>query len=76
MDYLQSLFNPKYCQSALKVALFVGTMLFTINHGSALIQGEMTQQRWISGMLTYLIPYSVNIHGRWSSSRLKSPESN
>ncbi len=36
-DYLQSLINPKYSQSALKVALFVGTMLFIINHGDALI---------------------------------------
>ncbi|WP_330204266.1 nitrate/nitrite transporter NrtS [Cyanobacterium sp. Dongsha4] len=75
-DYLQSLLNPKYSQSALKVALFVGTMLFIINHGSALIQGKMTQQRWISGVLTYFIPYSVNIHGQWSSNRLKSSRSN
>lgn len=76
MDYLQSLFNPKYGQSAFKVALFVGTVLFAINHGNALIRGEMTQQRWISGMLTYFIPYTVNIHGQWSSNRLKSSRLN
>lgn len=71
---MQSLINPKYSQSALKVALLVGSMLFIINHGEALIRGKMTQQRWISGMLTYLIPYGVNIHGRWSSNRFKSSQ--
>lgn len=58
-DYLQCLINPKYGQSALKVALFVGLMLFIINHGSALIfliQGKMTRQRWIAGIFTYFIP--------------------
>ena len=70
-NYLQNLTNPKYSQTAIKVALFVGTVLFLLNHGHALIDGEMNKQRWISGILSYLVPYSVNIHGQWSHSKLR-----
>jgi hypothetical protein len=67
-DYLQNLANPQYRQSAVKVALLVGTVLFLLNHGNALLQGTMNQQRWISGLLTYFVPYCVNVHGQWSKS--------
>ncbi|NEO39540.1 MAG: hypothetical protein F6J90_25680 [Moorea sp. SIOASIH] len=52
--------------TALKVALVVGSVLFVINHGSALLQGQMNRERWISGGLTYMIPYLVNIHGQYT----------
>lgn len=52
---------------ALKVAAIVGTVLFIINHGAALTQGKMTRSRWLSGLLTYLVPYAVNIHGQYVS---------
>ncbi|NEP47338.1 MAG: hypothetical protein F6K65_00175 [Moorea sp. SIO3C2] len=52
--------------TALRVALVVGSLLFVINHGSALLQGQMTQQRWISAGLTYMVPYLVNIHGQYT----------
>ncbi|MFP4104039.1 MAG: nitrate/nitrite transporter NrtS [Coleofasciculus sp.] len=45
----------------------VGSILFMINHGSAVVQGKMTRDRWISGLLTYLVPYGVNIHGQYIS---------
>ena len=35
--------------------------------GSALLQGKMTSDRWISVVLTYLVPYFVNIHGQFIS---------
>ena len=57
--------------TAFKVALIVGTILFVINHGSTLIKGKMTKQRWISGILTYLVPYAVNIHGQCFSQSSK-----
>ena len=70
-NYLQNLANAQYRQSAVKVALFVGTVLFMLNHGNALLKGKMTQQRWISGFLTYFVPYCVNVHGQWSKSNLE-----
>ena len=73
-EFIKALVDPKFAFSAVKVALVVGSVLFTINHGSALAKGEMTRTRWLSGLITYLIPYSVNIHGQFTSSR-KSIES-
>lgn len=59
-----ALFNPEFAQTAWKVALVVGTVLFTINHGPAVLQGKMTRARWISAAMTYMVPYMVNIHGQ------------
>ncbi|AFZ47325.1 hypothetical protein Cyast_1360 [Cyanobacterium stanieri PCC 7202] len=65
-SYGQYLVTPKYAKKGLKVALFVGTAIFMINHGTALAQGKMTPQRWLSGILSYSVPYFVSIHGQWS----------
>lgn len=71
-EYGTSLLNPELAPTAVKVALIVGSLLFAINHGSALLQGDMSRQRWLSGILTYLVPYCVNIHGQYIS-RAKKP---
>jgi len=53
------------CRSlSIKVALVVGTILFTINHGSALLSHQMNAGRWISAVLTYGVPFMVSIHGQ------------
>ena len=59
--------TPDMLQSALRVCLVVGTLLFCINHGSALAQGEMQRTRWISAVLTYCVPFSVSLHGQVTS---------
>ena len=63
----RSLFDPKLVPTALKVALIVGTVLLLINHGHALLQGQMTRDRWVSAHLSYFVPYVVNIHGQFIS---------
>ena len=60
--FIKALLDPEFAPSAVKVALVVGSVLFMINHDFALARGEMTRTRWLSGLITYLIPYSVNIH--------------
>lgn len=65
--YFASLIDPKFVPTALKVALVVGSILFMINHGHALLTGTMKRDRWISAGLTYLVPYFVNIHGQYIS---------
>ncbi len=53
------------CRSlSIKVALVVGTILFTINHGRALLSHQMDAERWISAVLTYGVPFMVSIHGQ------------
>jgi hypothetical protein len=62
-----SLVNPKFVPTGLRVALVVGSILFFVNHGNALFQGQMNRDRWISAILTYCVPYMVSIHGQYSS---------
>jgi hypothetical protein len=66
-EYCLCLVNKEMMPTALKVALVVGSILFTINHGSALIKGQMNSDRWIAATLTYIVPYLVNIHGQYIS---------
>ncbi len=62
--YVIHLKDPDFAPQALQVAAVVGTLIFMINHGSALISGAMTRARWISAGLTFLVPYCVSIHGQ------------
>ena len=59
-----TLAEPKCHATALRVAIVVGSILFTINHGEALLNGRMTRTRWIAGLCTYIVPYSVSLHGQ------------
>ncbi len=72
-EFWDSLFNPKFAQTAVRVALFVGTVLLIINHGNALVKGQMNPERWISAVLTYCVPYMVSIHGQFVSASRKRP---
>lgn len=63
--FFASLFGKDFMAVAFKVAVVVGSVLFAINHGLALLKGEMSRDRWISAGLTYLIPYLVNIRGQY-----------
>ncbi|WP_425213896.1 nitrate/nitrite transporter NrtS [Tumidithrix helvetica] len=65
--------DPEMRPTALKVAFIVGSVLFALNHGVSLLQGEMTTERWISAALTYLVPYTVSMHGQ-ASARLRLSE--
>jgi hypothetical protein len=71
-EYFLSLGDSEFILTGLKTALVVGTLLFLINHGAALLRGEMTVERWISTIVTYVMPYLVNVHGQYSYRR-KSP---
>jgi hypothetical protein len=66
-EYGLCLVNQEMMPTGLKVSVVVGSILFIINHGSAVVGGEMNRDRWISAGVTYLIPYMVNIHGQYVS---------
>ncbi len=44
---------------ALGYALVVGTVLIVINHGDALLAGELSTGRILRMLLTELVPYTV-----------------
>ncbi|MCF4967056.1 nitrate/nitrite transporter NrtS [Nostoc sp. CMAA1605] len=66
-EYWLCLGDKNMMPTAVKVAVVVGSILFTINHGAAVITGKMTRDRWIAATLTYIVPYLVNIHGQYIS---------
>lgn len=45
---------------ALKIALVVGTILATINHGDAILEASMTTTAWVKVLLTFCVPYGVS----------------
>jgi hypothetical protein len=64
--YLASLLDPEFIPTGLRTAALVGSLLFLINHGPALMRGDMTHERWMSTALTYLMPYLVSVYGQHS----------
>jgi hypothetical protein len=72
--YLVSLADREFIATGIKTALLVGSMLFAINHGPAVLRQQMTRDRWISGGLTYLMPYLVNVYGQYASRSRKQPQ--
>lgn len=65
MQFYAAWTDPCLKPIAIRVALVVGSILFILNHGSAVLQGKMSQDRWIAGLATYLVPYTVSIHGQY-----------
>lgn len=48
--------------TAIKVALFVGTVLALINHGPSLLALELSREQALKIALTYLVPYGVSTY--------------
>lgn len=59
-DWVQTAREPTVVRRALKTALIVGTILIAINHGDALIKGQLTIERLLKMGLTVLVPYLVS----------------
>ena len=47
---------------ALKTALLVGSILIVINHGDALLAGDVGAARIVKILLTFLVPYCVSTY--------------
>ncbi len=45
---------------ALAYAVIVGAVLIAINHGDAILRGEISQARVLKMALTILVPYTVS----------------
>ena len=59
-DWLKLAVQPNVVRRALKFALVVGTILITINHGYAIVHGQVTSGRILQMGLTVLVPYTVS----------------
>ena len=52
--------RPTVVRRALGYAVVVGAILIGINHGDALLRGELTGLRVFKMCLTVLVPYTVS----------------
>ncbi len=52
--------EPRIVRRALGYALVVGSILIAINHGDALLQGELGSDRLLKMGLTVTVPYLVS----------------
>ena len=59
-DWLKLAVQPNVVRRALKFALVVGAILITINHGYAIVHGQVTSGRILQMCLTVLVPYTVS----------------
>ena len=59
-SFLQLATTRRVTLTALKVAIVVGTVLATINHGDKVVSGGMLSLDWIKLGLSYFVPYSVS----------------
>jgi len=51
---------PATVRRARITSLIVGTILVAINHGPALVAGQLTGERLFQIFLTFLVPYTVS----------------
>jgi hypothetical protein len=58
--WLQGATSGPVVRRALKFAVVVGTILITINHGDAIVAGEIDSTRLAKMMLTVFVPYAVS----------------
>lgn len=65
-SFIALAFSSEIMQSAVKVALLVGTMLALINHGDKIMAISLTNQDFLKILLSYMVPYGVST---WSAIR-------
>ena len=58
--WLKAATHPATARRARITALIVGTLLTLINHGPAILAGQLTGERIIQILLTFLVPYTVS----------------
>jgi hypothetical protein len=59
-DFLSLCFTKPVIKRAALTALIVGTILIAINHGDALLRGQVDTTRLLKIVLTVFVPYIVS----------------
>jgi hypothetical protein len=59
-DWLRLACNGAVARRALRTALLVGSILTAINHGEAILRGDVDGVRLFRICLTVLVPYGVS----------------
>lgn len=59
-EWLRIARGPAVVRRALRYAVIVGALLITINHGDAILRGDVSLWRLFQMGLTVLVPYAVS----------------
>ena len=59
-EWLSIALEPTIVKRAIKYALVVGAVLIAINHGDAILRGDMNADHLFKMALTVLVPYCVS----------------
>jgi hypothetical protein len=59
-EWIELAFDPAVVRRAIVCMVVVGAVLITINHGDALLRGEVAPGRLVQMALTLLVPYGVS----------------
>ncbi len=59
-SFLRLALAPTVVRRAFGYAVVVGAILIAINHGDALLRGEMSRARLLKMALTVFVPYAVS----------------
>jgi len=59
-DWLRLARNPAIVRRALGYAVVVGAILIAINHGDAILRGDLSVERALKMGLTMIVPYMVS----------------
>ena len=59
-SFLSVAARPDIVRRALGYAIVVGAILITINHGDALLAGQVSRGQVLKMLLTVLVPYCVS----------------
>ena len=59
-DWMRRAFAGPVVRRGLRYAVIVGAILITINHGDAIVRGDLPPSRILRMVLTVLVPYVVS----------------
>jgi hypothetical protein len=66
-SWIQVASSPSVARRAAKVSAVIGTILIAINHGDALLRGDLDLVRVVKCCLTYTVPYMVSTYASTSA---------
>lgn len=59
-EWMRLASSERVVRRAAMYAVIIGAVLIAINHGDALLRGELNQTLWLKMGLTILVPYTVS----------------
>jgi hypothetical protein len=71
-EWLHLASRPSVVKRALSYAVVVGAVLITINHGDAILKGDLPRARILKMVLTVFVPYIVSTLSSVGALREKS----